>query len=69
MPQQASNYRAYALTAKDSGEQALISMSGLCVILKDHGESALIGNSRLKMDFSKASNHSNGCDSLALQTF
>ena len=33
-PWQASNYRAYALTAKDPGEQALIYGSGLCVTQK-----------------------------------
>ena len=69
MPRQASNYKAYALTSKDPGEQALISVSGLCVTLKNHDESALIGGSGLKTVFLKASNNSNGCDSLALQTF
>ena len=33
-PRQASNYRAYASTAKDLCEQALIYGSGLCVTLK-----------------------------------
>ena len=65
----ASNYGAYALTAKDPGEQALIYGSGLCVTLKNHGESALIRGSGLKTAFLKAINHSNGCASLALQTF
>ena len=67
-PRQASNYRAYASTAKDPGEQALIYGSGLCVTLKNHGESALICGSGLKTAFLKAINHSNGCASLALQT-
>ena len=44
-PRQASNYRAYASTTKDPGEQALIYGSGLCVTLKNHGESALIRGS------------------------
>ena len=69
MPRQASNYRAYASTAKDPGEQALIYGSGLCVTLKNHGESALICGSDLKTAILKAINHSNGCASLALQTF
>ena len=68
-PRQASNYRAYASTAKNPGEQALIYGSGLCVTLKNHGESALICRSDLKIAFLKAINHSNGCDNLALQTF
>ena len=69
MPRQASNYRAYASTAKDPGQQALIYGSGSWVTLKNHGESALICGSGLKMAFSKAINHSNGCGSLALETF
>ena len=55
MLQQASNYRAYAWTAKDPGEQALIDGSGLCVTLKNHGESALICRSGLKRLFHKPS--------------
>ena len=56
-------------TARDPGEQALMYESGLCVALKNHGESALICGSGLKTAFLKAINHSNGCASLALQTF
>ena len=67
-PLQASSYRTYASTAKNP-EQALIYGSGLCVTLKNHGESALIYGSDLKTAFLKAINHSNGCASLALQTF
>ena len=50
-PRQASNYRAYASSAKDLGDEALIYGSGLCVTLKNHGESALICGSGLKQLF------------------
>ena len=53
-PRQSSNYRGYASTAKDPGEQALMYGSGLCVTLKNHGESALICGSGLKTAFFKS---------------
>ena len=69
MPRQVPHYRAYPSTAKNPGEQALIYAPGSCVTLRNHGESALNCGSGLKTAFLKAINHSNGCASLALETF
>ena len=55
--------------AKNPGEHALTYESGLCVTLENQCESELINGSDLKKAFLKAMNPSNGCASLALETF
>ena len=69
MPRQASHCKAYASTAKNPGEDALIYAPGSCVALKDHGESALNRGSGFEKAFLKAISNSNGCARLALETF